>query len=107
MGFAMEPYSTDDQHLTTTIELQHPNDNAENLHFAAEYDWRDYVWLRAGIKRTIGQPLLGTDATSAGSYSAGIGVAAPVDGVGLHFDYSYSNYSLLGGAQQITLTIGL
>src|SRR5258706_10572263 len=39
IGFAMEPMESEHQRVTTSIELNHPNDNAENVHFGIEYQW--------------------------------------------------------------------
>ena len=55
----MEPVLTDDQRLTTSIQLNHPNDNAENVRLGVEYAWQNTFFLRGGVKRTIGQQLLG------------------------------------------------
>ena len=105
LGFAMEPIETEGQRLTTSIELNHPNDNAENVHIGAEYEWAKWLWLRAGVKRTIGEPLLGSDNSSSNDVTAGFGVAVPFDSKRLNFDYAFANYNRLGGVHVVSLSV--
>jgi hypothetical protein len=103
MGFAMEPYQQENQRITTSFELQHPNDNAENLHIGVEYGWHEIFFLRAGIRRTIGEPLFGSDNTNSGDVTFGAGVSAPISFTNLNVDYAFSNFNLLGGVHRISL----
>jgi hypothetical protein len=103
IGFAMEPIQDENQHLTTSLELNHPNDNAENLHFGVEYQWQRWLWLRTGLKRTIGERLLGTDNTSASDFTAGFGVAVPTSVSDIHLDYAYANFNALGSVHRISV----
>lgn len=105
IGFATEPITTDDQRLTTSIELNHPNDNAENVHLGIEYAWREWLSLRAGLKRTIGEPLLGKDNTSSNDYTLGFGVSAPIEITTVNFDYAYANFNLLGSVHRFSLSL--
>ena len=105
IGLAMEPYQTDEQRLTTSVELNHPNDNAENVHLGVEYQWEQWLFLRAGLKRTIGERLLGEDNSSSESYSFGFGVSAPVAQMHVNFDYAYANFALLGYTQRLTIAL--
>jgi len=107
LGFAMDPYVTDGQRLTTSLELNHPNDNSENLHLGAEYAWEQWLFLRAGIKRTIGQELLGADQTTASDYSFGVGVATQVTTLKVSFDYAYANFNVLGSVHRISVLLSL
>jgi long-subunit fatty acid transport protein len=106
LGFAMDPITSEGQRLTVTGELQHPNDNAENLHFGAEYQWQQWLWLRAGIKRTIDEAIFAASQSSASDYSLGIGVASSVGNTSIHFDYAFSNFNELGGVHRIDLQMG-
>ena len=103
IGFAMEPYQDEQQHVTTSLELNHPNDNAENLHLGVEYQWHQWLWLRTGLKRTIGERLLGGDNTSANDYTAGFGVAVPTSVTNVHLDYAYANFNALGSVHRISV----
>lgn len=103
LGVAMEPLETDDQRLTTSIQLNHPNDNAEHIRLGLEYAWQNMFFLRAGVKRTIGQPVFGTDATSAEDFSAGAGVRVPLGPSIVSADYAFSSFNRLGSVHRITL----
>ncbi len=92
------------QRLTTSVQLNHPNDNAENFRLGLEYAWQNTFFLRGGVKRTIGQQLLGADETSEDSFTLGAGVRleTPVTTVGA--DYAYANFSRLGSVHRISLS---
>ena len=105
LGFAMEPMETENQRVTTSIELNHPNDNSENVHLGIEYQWEKWLWLRAGIKRTIGERLLGSDNTSSNDVTAGFGVAAPLATSRVNIDYAYANFNRLGSVHRVSLGI--
>ncbi|MBI1803193.1 MAG: PorV/PorQ family protein [Ignavibacteriae bacterium] len=103
IGFAMEPMEMEHQRITTSIELNHPNDNAENVHLGIEYQWEKWLWLRGGIKRTIGERLLGRDNSSSSDVTAGFGVAIPTAFTDIKLDYAYANFNALGSVHRISL----
>ena len=103
LGFALDPISDDDQKLTTSLQLNHPNDNSEHFRLGAEYGWHNTFFLRGGVKRTIGQPLFGADATSEESVSLGAGVRVQVGISIINADYAYSSFSRLGSIHRISL----
>jgi len=105
IGFALEPLQTDNHRITASIELQHPNDNAENIHTGIEYSWNNWLSLRAGVKRTIGEALLGADESSAGDFTLGLGLATPGSTTGLRFDYAYAHFNDLGSVHRISLGV--
>ena len=104
LGFAMEPYQDEEQHVTTSVELNHPNDNAENLHLGVEYQWQRWLWLRAGLKRTIGERLIGADNASSNDYTAGFGVSVPTSLSNIHLDYAFANFNALGSVHRISVS---
>jgi long-subunit fatty acid transport protein len=104
LGIAMDPISDDDQKLTTSLQLNHPNDNSEHFRLGMEYSWQNTFFLRAGIKRTIGQPLLGSDATSEESFSLGAGVQVPLGISTVSADYAFSDFNRLGSIHRISLS---
>ncbi len=106
MGFAFEPYQTDMERLTTSIQLNHPNDNAENFRLGAEFAWNNTLFLRAGLKRTFGQPIFGDDGTNAEDYTAGVGFFAPVAFMNVNVDYSFAHFNRLGYAHRISMSVG-
>jgi hypothetical protein len=105
LGFAMDPVLTDDQRLTASVQLNHPNDNAENVRLGVEYAWQNTFFLRGGVKRTIGQQLLGADETSEESYTLGAGVRIITGLTTVGADYAYANFSLLGSVHRISVTL--
>ena len=49
LGFAFEPYETKEHKITTSVQLNHPNDNSENFALAIEYIWNSIFsrhWTR-------------------------------------------------------------
>lgn len=107
LGFAMEPLQDDDQMLTTSVQLNHPNDNAENVRLGLEYSFRKTFFVRAGLKRTIGQQFLGSDLTSEESFALGAGVLVPMGLSVVGADYAFSSYARLGSVHRITLSFTL
>ena len=105
LGFAFEPMQTDEQRVTASIELNHPNDNAENIHLGMEMEWRKLFSLRVGTKRTIGEPLFGEDNSSSASFTAGFGLNAPIAEKNFVFDYAFQNYGKLGVVHKISLGV--
>ena len=107
IGVAFDPIQTDDHRLTASIQLNHPNDNAENLRFGAEYAFQNTFFLRAGIKRTIGQQFLGEDLTSEENVALGAGVLVPMGLSVVGADYAWTNFSRLGSVHRFNLTFTL
>jgi hypothetical protein len=103
MGVAFEAYQDESSKLTSSIQLNHPNDNAENVRVGLEYAWSDWLFLRGGLKRTIGEPLLGVDRKSADDISLGLGVVSSVGFTVASFDYSYTHFNQLGPVHRISL----
>jgi hypothetical protein len=96
-GFAFDPIKDETNLLTAAIQLNHPNDNSENISLGAEYGWMSTLFLRGGYKLNVeGQ-----------SFTAGVGVAATISGVLLGVDYGYAAYDNLGGVHRISLSVKL
>jgi long-subunit fatty acid transport protein len=107
IGFAMEPFEMENQRITTSFELQHPNDNAENIHLGIEYNWHQWFSLRAGVKRTIGERLFARDNTNSSDVTFGAGISAPVSSTQINFDYAFANFNLLGSVHRISVGLTL
>jgi long-subunit fatty acid transport protein len=95
LGFAIEPYMNKENRLTTSVQLNSPSDNAENLAFGVEYAYKSFLMFRAGYKVNV----------DAENFSAGIGLKFPISFANADFDYSIANYSELGIAQRFSLNI--
>ncbi|MCX6148953.1 MAG: PorV/PorQ family protein [Ignavibacteriales bacterium] len=97
IGFAFEPYKSDDHEVTTSIQLNHPNDNSENVSFGTEYKFRNSFFLRGGYKFNVEEQ----------NYSFGAGVKIPLSIAEVNFDYAYANFTKLGSAHRFSIILGL
>jgi hypothetical protein len=105
VGFAFDPVQTEQHRLTTAIQLDHPNDNAEDIRLGAEYAWSDWFRLRAGLKRIVGESWLDKSQKATDDYSFGVGVVAPLAITTITFDYAYTNYNDLGATHRISCSL--
>jgi len=53
LGASMKPIDKDDQSVMVAIQLEHPNDNSENLRFGVEYEFKKLLYARAGYKINV------------------------------------------------------
>lgn len=96
-GFAFEPINEPDHVLTTSIQLNHPNDNSENISLGAEYQWMKTFAIRAGYRLNVEEQGL----------TLGGGVLTHLDLVALTFDYGYAAFGRLGAVHRVTLGVRL
>jgi len=96
VGFAMEPYMTEMHRVTTTIQLNHPNDNAENVGFGIEYGWNNTITLRGGYKINVDEE----------TFSTGVGVALPLAFASVNVDYSFAKWGNLGDVHRLSMNLG-
>ena len=97
IGFALEPYEDKINRVTTSIQLNHPNDNSENLVVGAEYAYNNLFYLRSGYKFNVDEQ----------NYSFGAGVSLPISIANVSVDYAFSNFSKLGSAHRFSLILEL
>ncbi len=95
LGFAIEPYMNRENRITTSVQLNSPTDNAENLAFGIEYAYKDFLMFRGGYKMNV----------DAENFSGGVGLKFPISFANASLDYSISNYRALGLAQRFTLNV--
>ena len=95
IGFAMEPILDKNNRLTTSIQLNSPNDNAENFSIGGEYAYKEFLFVRSGYKFNV----------DAESFSAGAGVKFPISFAKTNIDYSIAKYKDLGYTHRFSLTI--
>ena len=87
MGLSMVPYKSEFHSVLVIAELNHPNDNAENFRIGAEYNYRDLLFARAGIKLSVeGQRLP----------SFGIGLRSRIGAHPLRIDYGVNPTNFFG-----------
>lgn len=97
IGFALEPYEDEEHKVTSSIQLNHPNDNSENISLGTEYTWKNMLFLRGGYKVNVDEQ----------DFSFGAGVKVPISIAEFTFDYAYSNFSKLGSAHRFSIILGL
>ncbi|HAB54342.1 MAG: hypothetical protein A2315_09685 [Ignavibacteria bacterium RIFOXYB2_FULL_35_12] len=97
IGFAFEPFENEEHSLTSSIQLNHPNDNSENVTAGFEYNWKKILYLRGGYKFNVDEQ----------NISFGAGFCIPVSFTELNLDYAYSNFVRLGSAHRFSIILGL
>jgi len=95
IGFAMEPLLTNTNRLTTSIQLNSPNDNSENVNVGFEYAYKEMLFLRGGYKFNV----------DAENFSLGAGLKIPISFAKANLDYSIANYRDLGFAQRFSINL--
>jgi long-subunit fatty acid transport protein len=95
IGFAMEPFTNATNRLTTSIQLNSPNDNAENVNLGFEYAYKEFLFIRGGYKFNVDSE----------NFSVGAGIKLPITFAMAHLDYSIANFKELGLAQRISLNL--
>ena len=97
IGFALEPYENEEHRVTTSIQLNHPNDNSENLSLGVEYVWNKMFFARGGYKINVDEQ----------NISFGAGVIVPISIANVSVDYAFANFTKLGSAHRFSITLGL
>jgi Type IX secretion system protein PorV len=105
LGYAVEPLLDEQNRVTVSVQLNHPNDNAENITLGAEYAYDRMFFVRLGVKRTVGESLLGASVSTAEDFAAGAGVLIPLGVTTASLDYAFANYNDLGGVHRITVAV--
>jgi len=96
IGFAFEPYQTERHRLTTSIQLNHPNDNSENVSTGIEYAWEEMFFLRGGYKINVEEQ----------DFSFGAGFNLDLDIASFTLDYSFVDFERLGSAHRFSILLG-
>ena len=68
------------------MQLNHPNDNSENLNWGVEYWWKGMFALRGGYKTAQAEE----------SYSLGFGLNFPITMADFKLDYAFTDFGRLG-----------
>ena len=53
LGASIKPIRSETQSLMIALQLEHPNDNSENIRFGIEYEFRKLIYLRTGYKINV------------------------------------------------------
>jgi hypothetical protein len=87
MGASIRAIERPDYYLTTAVQLNHPNDNAENIRLGAEFVFRNRFSLRTGYKINVNGEKYPT---------GGIGIIFPDGKLPLTIDYGFFPSDYLG-----------
>jgi len=97
IGFAFEPIMDDINRVTASLQLNHPNDNSENVSFGAEYAWKNLLMLRGGYKLNVDEQ----------NFTFGAGVRLPLGIAVVTVDYGFANFERLGSAHRFSIIFGM
>ncbi|CUS78308.1 Uncharacterised protein family (UPF0164) [Candidatus Kryptobacter tengchongensis] len=92
-SFAFEPVMNEFHKITTAIQLNHPNDNAENFGIGFEYGFKESFFLRGGYKINADEQ----------NFTFGTGVALKMGFLKLNFDYAFAKFTRLGNTHRFSL----
>ena len=100
LGISLVPWTNGagDQSLTTLVQLNHPNDNSENIRLGAEYNYKSLLYLRAGYKINVRDQNYPT---------AGIGLRMRIGRHPLIFDYALDPMKYLGLVHRVGLSFAV
>ncbi len=87
MGFSFLPYKSDNHSVLFAAELDHPNDNAENLRFGLAYSFKNILQIRTGYKLSVKGQKLPT---------FGIGLATSIGAHPFKIDYGINPTNYIG-----------
>jgi len=83
-------------HTTFALDALHPNDNTESINLGSELTYKDFIFLRGGWKNLFQRD-------SEEGLTIGIGIILKFGPGKYLFDYTYSDFGLLGSPQKISI----
>jgi hypothetical protein len=95
IGLAGELMDRPNHRVTGAIQLNHPNDNAENINFGVEYWWNETLALRGGVKTAQAEE----------SFSLGVGLHFPITMADFRLDYAYTQFGRLGNVNRFAVQL--
>lgn len=99
VGVAYSPIRSENHKITFAFDALHPSDDYESLNLGFEYDFQDFLFLRAGYKSLFLDD-------SEESFALGFGVKKNLIGnVGIKVDYAYQDFGRLNNIQKFTLSV--
>ena len=94
LGISMVPWKKGDHSLLTALQLNHPNDNAENYSAGIEYHWKEIFYARAGYRISVRHRHIPT---------FGIGVRSRLGQHPFYIDYAANPTNFIGMQHSIGL----
>lgn len=98
LGISMIPFKTESQSLTVAVQLNHPNDNAENIRLGAEYAYKSLLFARLGYKINV---------KDAPYPTLGMGLRMRMGRHPLRFDYAFEPTKYLGMTHKVALSLAI
>lgn len=95
IGIAGELMDRENHRITGSIQLNHPNDNAENVNMGMEYWWKETLAFRSGYKTAQAEE----------SFSLGVGLHFPITMADFRLDYAYTNFGRLGDVNRLAVQL--
>ncbi|MCB0283896.1 MAG: PorV/PorQ family protein [Calditrichaeota bacterium] len=93
VGAAMGIFNTDEYDITTSFQINHPVDNAENAVAGLDFGYMKHLHLRAGYRINYDEE----------NFTFGAGFLIPVKPVSINLGYAYKSFLNLGATHQFTL----
>lgn len=98
VGLALDPWTSENQRITISMDAMHPNDNSESASFGFEYAFHEFFFLRGGYRQAF------SEVVDDGGLTGGFGLSYRVSNtVTANFDYVFQDYGDLGTPQMWTL----
>lgn len=94
LGISMVPWKSGDNSLLTALQLNHPNDNAENYSLGLEYRWKEIFYARAGYRVSVRHRHVPT---------FGIGIRSRLGQYPFYIDYAANPTNFIGLQHSIGL----
>jgi hypothetical protein len=92
VGTAMEVWENEEFALTTSFQINHPVDNAENAVVGLDFSYIRNLHLRAGYRINYDEE----------RFTFGAGFLLPVSTLRFSLDYAYKSFTNLGSTHQFT-----
>ena len=92
VGTAMEVWETEQYALTTSFQVNHPVDNAENAVLGLDFSYLRNLHLRAGYRINYDEE----------QFTFGAGFLVPISSLKFSLDYAYKSFTNLGSTHQFT-----
>lgn len=98
LGASIKAIEKENQSLLAAIQLEHPNDNSENLRLGLEYEYRKMIFVRIGYKLNVKSEILPT---------FGAGYRTRLGSHTVNINYAANATSYLGIIHSLGLDIGI
>lgn len=93
VGSAMEVIDREDYTVTTSLQINHPVDNAENAVLGLEFGYLKKLFLRGGYRINYEEE----------KFTFGAGFNLPFAGSNFIIDYAYKEFKTLGNTNQFSI----